>query len=64
MVVNSFPKNVLFFYNGPESVDYKNLLYIHITILIIIINICIAQIPCEYDQMRVTNKGHSVNRYN
>ena len=26
------------------------------TYYIIIINIYIAQIPCEYDQMRVTNK--------
>ena len=25
-------------------------------IMIMIINIYIAQIPCEYDQMRITNK--------
>ena len=32
------------------------IIIIIITIIIIIINIYIAQIPCEYVQMRVTNK--------
>ena len=32
------------------------IIIIMIIIMIIIINIYIAQIPCEYDQMRVTKK--------
>ena len=31
------------------------IIIIMIIIIIIIINIFIAQIPCEYDQMRITN---------
>ena len=39
------------------ALDRANLLaMLIIIIIIIIINIYIAQIPCEYDQMRVTNK--------
>ena len=32
------------------------IMLIIIIIIIIIINIYTAQIPCEYDQMRITNK--------
>ena len=45
----------------PVFPDHTTVIIIIITIIIIIIiiiiiNIYIVQIPCEYDQMRVTNK--------
>ena len=29
---------------------------IFLKVIVVVINIYLAQIPCEYDQMRVTNK--------